>query len=213
MSSSSGHSTFTYTFDSDVSRPSFGIPLVDVYGYESDAYEAASQSPEHAPLSSKHAPPADDNLEPAEAQTLPAPVSPVPLSPDYSTDIEPIEDDPSFSVVTDLEDLEEPQELPLSTSSVAVLIGESLAAAAVRQPGSTLAQGTRDRLMVALKETNERVTNLGTRYMKDSYKMYARDQDAQDNMAVLRARIASLKRDARYLRTRVVTSDQENAYT
>ncbi|GJY49132.1 hypothetical protein Tco_0439088 [Tanacetum coccineum] len=66
MSSSSAHFTINYTSDSDVSGPSFGIPLVDVYEYESDASEAAPQSLEHAPLSPTYAPeyaaPADDNL-------------------------------------------------------------------------------------------------------------------------------------------------------
>ncbi|GJX14274.1 hypothetical protein Tco_0206032 [Tanacetum coccineum] len=52
MSSSSSHATITYTSVSgDSDGPSFGILLVDVYGYESDASEAAPQSPEHAPLS------------------------------------------------------------------------------------------------------------------------------------------------------------------
>ncbi|GKG35768.1 hypothetical protein Tco_0440922, partial [Tanacetum coccineum] len=53
------------------SGPSFGIPLMDVYGYESDASEAAPQSPKHAPLSPAYAPKydalANDDLEPAEA--------------------------------------------------------------------------------------------------------------------------------------------------
>ncbi|GKB45920.1 hypothetical protein Tco_0896673 [Tanacetum coccineum] len=98
MSLSSAYSTITYTSDSDASGSSFGIPLVDVYEYESDASEAAPQSLEHAPLLPTYAPeyaaPADDDLEPAEAQALPAPVSPALLSLKYSADSDPIEDDP-----------------------------------------------------------------------------------------------------------------------
>ncbi|GJS78238.1 hypothetical protein Tco_0728119 [Tanacetum coccineum] len=62
-------------------------------------------------------------------------------------------------------------------------IGESSAAAAARQPG------------------------------QDIHEMYVRHQDVQDDRAMMLARIASLEREARYLRTRVVTADQESAYT
>ncbi|GKA55238.1 hypothetical protein Tco_0754187 [Tanacetum coccineum] len=98
MSSSTSHATATYTSVSDDSdRPSFGIPLVDVYGYESEEPEAAPQSPDQAPLSPSHAPEypeyitlSDDDLEPTEpfeedevAPTPPSPTSPyhiIPLS-------------------------------------------------------------------------------------------------------------------------------------
>ncbi|GJR71699.1 putative reverse transcriptase domain-containing protein [Tanacetum coccineum] len=70
------------------------LGAVPVYGYESGASEAAPQSPDHAPLSLEYAPPTDDDMEPTEAQALPAHVLPAPLSPDYSADSEPIEDDP-----------------------------------------------------------------------------------------------------------------------
>ncbi|GKF30064.1 hypothetical protein Tco_0096406 [Tanacetum coccineum] len=67
-------------------------------GSDSKGFEDALESPEHTPLSLAYAPKyaslADDNLEPAEAHALPAPVSPAPLSPYYSTDSEPIKDDP-----------------------------------------------------------------------------------------------------------------------
>ncbi|GJU00206.1 hypothetical protein Tco_1110544 [Tanacetum coccineum] len=91
----------------DNDGPSFGIPLVDVYESEPEAPEAVPQSPKQAPLSPAHDPeypvylaPSDDDLEPAEAQSLPVFVSPTALSPDYSTDSDPVEDDPE-------EDLEE----------------------------------------------------------------------------------------------------------
>ncbi|GJX91118.1 hypothetical protein Tco_0344444 [Tanacetum coccineum] len=60
----------------DSDGPPLGIDLVPVYGYESNASEAALQSLEHAPHSLEYALPANDDLEPAEAQALPTPVSP-----------------------------------------------------------------------------------------------------------------------------------------
>ncbi|GJS29046.1 hypothetical protein Tco_0489666 [Tanacetum coccineum] len=78
-----------------------GIPLVDVYGYESDASETAPKSPEHAPLSPEHASPTDDDLQPAEAlpapeEELPTPAISTPALPDPvspSDETEPFEED------------------------------------------------------------------------------------------------------------------------
>ncbi|GKC26103.1 hypothetical protein Tco_1033397, partial [Tanacetum coccineum] len=51
-------------------------------------------------------------------------------------------------------------------------IGESFAApAATKQSRPTLAQGSIDRLEVALEETDERVADLSTRYRQDSHEM------------------------------------------
>nr|GEV19390.1 hypothetical protein [Tanacetum cinerariifolium] len=121
-SSSSSHAIVTYTSMSDNSdRPSFGIPLVDVYGYGSDASEAAPQSPEHPPLSPDHAPEhallANDNLEPAKAQALPTPVLPAPLLPDYLAESEPIEDGPQEAEEYPEEDPSK-EELPAPTSFI-----------------------------------------------------------------------------------------------
>ncbi|GJV98290.1 hypothetical protein Tco_1553542 [Tanacetum coccineum] len=91
-------------------------------------------------------------------------------------------------------------------------IGESSVAPAARQPGSTLAQGTIDRLVVTIKETNKRVTDLGTRYRQDIHEIYVHLQDAQDDRAMLRAYLASSEREARYLRTRIITAEQKAAY-
>ncbi|GJT73676.1 putative reverse transcriptase domain-containing protein, partial [Tanacetum coccineum] len=88
----------------------------------------------------------------------------------------------------------------------------SSAAAAARHLGSTLAQGAIDRLVVAIEETNERVTDLGTRYRQDSHEIYVCLRDAQDDIAVLRARLASFEREARYLRTSVIIAEQEATY-
>ncbi|GJZ38236.1 hypothetical protein Tco_0584427, partial [Tanacetum coccineum] len=258
-----------------------GIPLVDVYGYESDAYEAALQSPEHAPAYAlEYVTPADDDLEPTEAHASPTLVSPAPLSPDYSADSELIEDNPQEAKEDPEEEpsKEEEEELPaLAASTLAIAdptspseetepfevdevaptppspisfhsitplsqtqlyrarkipspplpsspihrdsipeadlppwkrarssyrfeIEESSAAIAARQPGSTLAQGTRDRLVVTLEETNKRVADLSTRYRHDNQGMYVCHQDAHDDRAMLRARITSLEIEARYTR-------------
>ncbi|GJR38701.1 hypothetical protein Tco_1214385 [Tanacetum coccineum] len=59
----------------------------------------------------------DDDLEPAEAQALPAPVSPAPLSPDYSEDSEPIEDDPQEAEEDPEEESFKEEELPALAAS------------------------------------------------------------------------------------------------
>ncbi|GJY68388.1 hypothetical protein Tco_0471370 [Tanacetum coccineum] len=75
-------------------------------------------------------------------------------------------------------------------------IGESSTAAAARQPGSTLARGTRFGFVAALEEANERVTDLATSPRHDSHNMHVRHQDAQLDRAVLQAHVASLEREA-----------------
>nr|GEY80332.1 hypothetical protein [Tanacetum cinerariifolium] len=87
-------------------------------------------------------------------------------------------------------------------------IGESSAAAAARQPGSTLAQGTRFGFVAALEEANKRVTDLTTSPRHDSHDMHVRHQDAQVDMAMLKARVASLECEERYLYTSAVTIDE-----
>nr|GEY99212.1 hypothetical protein [Tanacetum cinerariifolium] len=71
-------------------------------------------------------------------------------------------------------------------------IKESSTTADARQPGSTLAQGTRDKLVVALEETNKRLVDLATRYRQDIHEMYMRLQDATDDRATTRAQLASV---------------------
>nr|GEY67854.1 hypothetical protein [Tanacetum cinerariifolium] len=90
------HSTVTYTSESEIDGPPFGINLVPEYESEPleapDPPEHTPPSPAYAPDSLKYAPPLDDDLEPAEAQALPTLV--LPLSPNYSADIKPIKDNP-----------------------------------------------------------------------------------------------------------------------
>ncbi|GJU24469.1 putative reverse transcriptase domain-containing protein [Tanacetum coccineum] len=74
MSSYSSHATIMYTLMS------------------SD--DDAPLSPAHDPVYPEYLAPSDDDLEPTEAQPLSASVSPTTLSPDYSADSEPFEEDP-----------------------------------------------------------------------------------------------------------------------
>ncbi|GJX83704.1 hypothetical protein Tco_0333185 [Tanacetum coccineum] len=60
------------------------------------------------------------------------------------------------------------------------------------------------------KRANERETDLATSHRHDSHDMHVHHQDAQEDMAVLQAHIASLEREAQYLRTRVVTIDERD---
>ncbi|GKE67938.1 hypothetical protein Tco_1522099 [Tanacetum coccineum] len=126
---SSSHSTVIYTSESDSDGPPFGIDLVPEY--ESDLSEA-SHSPEHAPPSPacapnspEYAPPSNEDLELAEAHALPALVLLALLSPNYSTDSEPIEDDPQEAdpeddLEKDPSEEEEEELLALVTSTPAV---------------------------------------------------------------------------------------------
>ncbi|GJQ90052.1 hypothetical protein Tco_0001191, partial [Tanacetum coccineum] len=65
-------------------------------------------------------------------------------------------------------------------------IGESSAAATARQPGSTFAHVTIDRLVVTVEETNERVTDIVTCYRQDSHEMISiLQQQRQDDGGIV----------------------------
>ncbi|GJU93327.1 hypothetical protein Tco_1318083 [Tanacetum coccineum] len=89
---------------------------------------------------------------------------------------------------------------PLSSTRRDSILEADLPPPAARQPESVVAQGAIDRLVVALEEIDERVADLGTRYRQDSHEMYVRIQDAHDDIAVLRARLASVEQEAVYTR-------------
>nr|GEY23381.1 putative reverse transcriptase domain-containing protein [Tanacetum cinerariifolium] len=95
-------------------------------------------------------------------------------------------------------------------------IRESLAAVTSRQTGHALACGvdygfidtldasiraTDERVMKALEGVNERMTNLAATHRHDSEEIYTRHQDAQDDRALLRARIFALERESQYFRS------------
>ncbi|GJY48156.1 hypothetical protein Tco_0438112, partial [Tanacetum coccineum] len=149
------------------------------------------------------------------AAATPSSPSPSPLSP-LSSPLPRIPSAPLPSSPTHRDFIPEAEMTPRKrvrffTLSHRFKIGESSVAAAARQPESTLAQGTIDRLVVAVEETKNRVTDLCTCYRQDIHEMYVRHQDVLDDRAMMRACIASLEREARYLHTRVVTAEQESA--
>nr|GEY83204.1 hypothetical protein [Tanacetum cinerariifolium] len=90
-------------------------------------------------------------------------------------------------------------------------IGKSLAAAAARQPRSSLARGTEFGFMTALDEVNKRVTGLAS-HRHDSEEFHVCHQDAKDDRVVLRARVSSFKRQRRYHHTMAITAEQEATY-
>ncbi|GJX64941.1 hypothetical protein Tco_0299284 [Tanacetum coccineum] len=66
---------------------------------------------------------------------------------------------------------------------------------------------------VAALEANKRVTDLAIGYRRDSHIMYVRHQKVYDDLTLLRARIASLKRERGYFHGRAITAEQESTYT
>ncbi|GKC93674.1 hypothetical protein Tco_1159116 [Tanacetum coccineum] len=112
-------------------------------------------------------------------------------------------------------------------------IGESSAAATARQTGPTLARGidygfidtldasilaTNERVMTALEGVNGRKTELGATHRHDSEEFYTRHQNAQDDRALLRARISTLERERerererRYFRFMSFSFEREALY-
>ncbi|GKF55446.1 hypothetical protein Tco_0165786, partial [Tanacetum coccineum] len=88
-------------------------------------------------------------------------------------------------------------------------VGESLTAVAARQTGHTLARrvyygfidtldasirASKGRVMTAVGEVNERVTDLATTQRQDAHELYVRCEDTQDDQALLRAYISLLTR-------------------
>nr|GEV80010.1 hypothetical protein [Tanacetum cinerariifolium] len=95
----------------------------------------------------------------APTPPLPSPLSslssPLPMIPSP-----PLPSSPTHRDTITEADLPPQKRARLSFSPYRFEIVESSAVAAARLPGSTLAQGNRDKLVVALEETNERVTDL-----------------------------------------------------
>ncbi|GJY46159.1 reverse transcriptase domain-containing protein [Tanacetum coccineum] len=252
MSSSSAHSTVTYTSESDVDGSPWAPVSPDTLSpdysndsepIEDDPQEAEEEEELPAPATSILAIEDPDSpsekTEPFEedevAPTPPSPISPLiislpktrlrrarnsvrpqtPLPPSIDARVEVwlVAPTPPSPPPSPLSPLSSPlPRIPSPPASSSPTPKDPIPEADLllrKRPGSTLAQGTIDIFEVALEETNERVTNLATRYRQDSHEMYVRHQDTKDDRAVLQARIASLEREAQYLRTRVVTLDQE----
>ncbi|GKF49671.1 hypothetical protein Tco_0142922, partial [Tanacetum coccineum] len=91
-------------------------------------------------------------------------------------------------------------------------IRESSAAAAARQPGSTLTRGTELDFMTALEDFKESVTDIAAKHRQDSEEFHTCHQDAHDDRAILRARISTLARERSYYRHVAIVADREAMY-
>ncbi|GKA50130.1 hypothetical protein Tco_0743203 [Tanacetum coccineum] len=106
-------------------------------------------------------------------------------------------------------------------------IEESLAAPTARQAGPALARGvdygfidtldasiraTDERVMTALEGVNERMTDLAATHKHDSEEFYTHHQDAQDDRALLRARVSTLERERLYFRSMIDDGDAQTRH-
>ncbi|GJY42474.1 hypothetical protein Tco_0429744 [Tanacetum coccineum] len=144
---------------------------------------------------------------------------------------------PSTSYRTDIPEAEMPprKRACLTTPAPRLEIGESSAAGAARQPGTTLeADLRRDRVMetgygitdtwdeiveamlevapTTLEGVNQRVTELATTVRQENEEFQVRLEDAQDDRAYLRARVNTLFRDRPYHRHTAMILDREAMY-
>ncbi|GJW64946.1 putative reverse transcriptase domain-containing protein [Tanacetum coccineum] len=107
------------------------------------------------------------------------------------------------------------------------LRSESLAATISRHTRSTLARGidygfidtldasiraTDERVMISLKEVNERMTDIVSTHRHGSEDFYTRHQDVQDERALLHAQISTLRRERRYHCHTAMISESEAMY-
>ncbi|GJU42563.1 hypothetical protein Tco_1195520 [Tanacetum coccineum] len=114
--------------------------------------------------------------------------------------------------------------LCLNTPSSRFEVGESSIVVAARQAGDTLPRrvdyefidtvdasirASESRVMTTVEEVNERVTNLATTQRQDAHELYVRDEDAQDDQALLRAQISLLTRERRYFRSMTSSYERE----
>ncbi|GJX85447.1 putative reverse transcriptase domain-containing protein, partial [Tanacetum coccineum] len=60
-------------------------------------------------------------------------------------------------------------------------------------------RATKERVMAALEEVNKRMTDLAATYRYDNEEFYMHHQDAQDDRALLQARISTLERERGYI--------------
>ncbi|GJT15837.1 hypothetical protein Tco_0874543 [Tanacetum coccineum] len=174
-------------------------PEMDPVDYLSDKEEeeplalADSASPvlDYAPSSEETEPfETDVTPPPPECRTAPTPPSPSPLSP-LSSPLPRIPSPPLLLPSPTCMDIILEVDIPLrkrarfAAPSQRFEIGESSAAIAARQHGSTLARGTELDFMIALNEVKEVVTDIAARHRQDSEEFYTLHQDAQDDRAVL----------------------------
>nr|GEX04309.1 hypothetical protein [Tanacetum cinerariifolium] len=85
-----------------------------------------------------------------------------------------------------------------STADVARQIGDTLARRVDYEFIDTLDNSIRaseGRVMTVVGEVNERVTDIATTQRRDAHELYVRDEDAQEDRALLRAQISLLTRE------------------
>ncbi|GKD92253.1 hypothetical protein Tco_1372090, partial [Tanacetum coccineum] len=184
-----------YPFDEEEEEPSAStdpashVPDYVLSSEETEPFEADESAATQPPPVSLH-------TVYAAASTPPSP-PPSPLSP-LSSPLPMIPSSPLLLPSPTRRDIIPNADMPLwkrarfTAPSKRFEIGESLAAAAARQPGPTLARGTELDFMTALEEVKESVANMATKQRQDSEEFYMRHQDAQDDRAFLRARMDSL---------------------
>ncbi|GJW76168.1 hypothetical protein Tco_0137850 [Tanacetum coccineum] len=66
--------------------------------------------------------------------------------------------------------------------------------------------------MTVVREVNKRVTDLAATQRQDAHELYVRDEDAQDDRALLRAHISLLVRERRYFRSTASSYERETVY-
>ncbi|GJQ95778.1 hypothetical protein Tco_0006917 [Tanacetum coccineum] len=106
-------------------------------------------------------------------------------------------------------------------------VGESSTAAVAGQTRHTLARmveyefidtldssirASESRVMTIIEVVNERVTDLAATQRQDAHELYVRDEDAQDEGALLRAQISLLTRERRYFRSMSSSYEREVVY-
>ncbi|GKA06441.1 putative reverse transcriptase domain-containing protein [Tanacetum coccineum] len=70
-------------------------------------------------------------------------------------------------------------------------------------------RASESRVMTAVDEVNARVTDLASTQRQNAHELHIRDEDAQDDRALLRAQISILMRDRRYFRPMASSYEQD----
>ncbi|GKC36803.1 hypothetical protein Tco_1049187 [Tanacetum coccineum] len=124
-------------------------------------------------------------------------------------------------------DMPSRKRLCLTTPASRFEVGESSTTDAARQTGRNLARrvdygfidtmdasvrASESRVMTAVDEVNERVTDLASTQRQDAHELYVRHEDAQDDRALLRAQISLLTRERQYFRSMSLSYEREAVY-
>nr|GEY80490.1 hypothetical protein [Tanacetum cinerariifolium] len=159
---------------------------------------------------------------------MPANASPTTRLPGYIADNKPIKDDPEkdpemdpVDYPFDEEDESFEDEEPLASVDFASPIPNSAPSSEETEPFKTDETATTPPPPVSphtivplssTKEVKESVTDIAFSHRQDSEEFHTRHQDAQDDKALLRARISTLVRESRYYRHMAIVADQEAIY-